>query len=247
MIKTVMSNSLIAALLLGGSGAAYSADLDNIMYAPQLPKTQPVEVGNGWYLRGDIGYNFSTDGSGGSDFDSDVTWGLGMGYQFNNWFRAEALATLMNGTLDGTSLSTTAPCAGGPAGTGCDIDASAGFTAYGVMANGYFDLGTYSGFTPYLGAGLGYTLVDYDGFTVDETCAGGGCLVGTTTTTSSGEKSWRFTYALMAGVAYEFARNWKVDVGYKYTDVDGGDMYGDVEDGGFQTHQILASLRYSLW
>ena len=63
MIKTVMSHSLIVALLLGGSSAALSADLDNILYGPQAPTTKPVEVGNGWYLRGDVGYNFSTDGS----------------------------------------------------------------------------------------------------------------------------------------------------------------------------------------
>lgn len=281
MIKNVMSHSLIAALLLGGSGAALSADLDNIIYAPQLPRTQPVEVGNGWYLRGDVGYNFSTEGSASSfrtwdfvappgynsvsysssDFDSDVTWGLGMGYQFNDWFRAEALATYMNGTFDGRSNSGTVPCTGVVAATGCATDGSADFTAWGVMANGYVDLGTYSGFTPYVGAGIGYTLVDYDNYVTTESCVGGGCGgPAPFTTTHPGEDSWRFTYALMAGVAYEFTRNLKLDMGYKYTNVDGGDMYsfdGDSTaagasgtqgtDDGFSTHQILASLRYALW
>ena len=30
------------------------------------------------------------------------------------------------------------------------------------MANGYVDLGTYVGLTPYVGAGLGYTYVNWD-------------------------------------------------------------------------------------
>ena len=285
MIKNVMSHSLIAALLLGGSGAAYSADLDNIIYAPQMPTTQPVEVGSGWYLRGDVGYNFNTEGSAGpfqawdfiapaggniavpyssSSFDSDVTWGIGMGYQFNDWLRAEALATYMNGTFNGASTSTTVPCTGILVAEGCATAGSADFTAYGVMANGYVDLGTYSGFTPYVGAGAGYTLVDYDNYTATETCVDGVVVCAapppSQTVVHQGQKDWRFTYALMAGVAYEFTRNLKVDVGYKYTNVDGGNMYlfdtASVTDGasgvqgtdnGFSTHQILASLRYALW
>ncbi|MCP4317934.1 MAG: porin family protein [Hyphomicrobiales bacterium] len=282
MIKNVMSHTLIAALLLGGSGAALSADLDNIIYAPQLPRTQPVEVGNGWYLRGDVGYNFSTDGSATSfrtfdvttlaydtqnyatsSFDSDVTFGFGVGYQLNEWFRAEALATYQNGTFNGTSASTTLPCTGGVTDTGCNTAGSADFTAYGLMANGYVDLGTYSGFTPYVGAGAGYTLVDYENYNATEACVDG--LVACATfapfaTTHVGEKTWRFTYALMAGIAHEFTRNLKADLGYKYTNVDGGDTYAfdttsatagatgiQGTDNGFSTHQIIASLRYALW
>ncbi|MEM6461666.1 MAG: outer membrane beta-barrel protein [Pseudomonadota bacterium] len=284
MIKTVISRSLIAALLLGGSGAAYSADLDNIIYGPSLPKTQPVEIGSGWYLRGDVGYNFDTSGSASSflawdfiappgttavpysssSFDSDVTWGLGAGYQFNNWLRGEALLTYMTGRFDGESFSTTVPCTStGLLGEGCSTDGGADFTAYGVMANGYIDLGTYAGFTPYVGAGAGYTLVDYDNYIDTETCDLGACVgppFASQVVVHQGEKDWRFTYALMAGVAYEFTRNLKIDVGYKYTNVDGGDMYlfdaASLADGasgvqgtddGFDTHQIIASLRYSLW
>lgn len=280
MIKTVMSHSLIVALLLGGSSAALSADLDNILYGPQAPTTKPVEIGNGWYLRGDVGYNFSTNGSADSfrmfdfaaltyntvnyshsDFDSDFTWGLGAGYQINNWFRVEGLATGTSGDFSGRS-SSGVPCTGGAAGTGCNTRGTGNYTAWGLMANGYVDMGTFSGWTPYVGAGLGATLVKYDEYRMNETCTGGGCPAPGTSfrTNHPGEDEWRFTYAFMAGVAYEFARNWKVDLGYKYTSVDGGATYrfdsasraagaGGIQshDNGFDTHQILASLRYSLW
>ena len=42
----------------------------------------------------------------------------------------------------------------------------------------------------------------------------------------AGEDGWRFTYALMAGVAYDLSNNFKLDVGYKYRSIDGGDMFG---------------------
>ncbi|MEX3010407.1 outer membrane protein [Hoeflea sp. TYP-13] len=280
MIKNVVSHSLIAALLLGGSNAALAADLDNIIYAPQLPRMQPVEVGNGWYLRGDVGYDFSTDGSATSfqnfdvalttyttqayatsSFDTDVSVGAGFGYQFNDWLRGEAMVSYQNGSFNATSSSTTLPCTGLATGTGCNTSGSADFNAYGFMANGYIDLGTYIGFQPYVGAGAGYTLMDYDNYNSTETCVGGGCASTTPFTVAhSGERSWRFTYAFMAGFAYEFMRNLKADLGYKYTNVDGGDTYGfdatsaaagasgiQGTDNGFSTHQVKASLRYALW
>ncbi|MEM9104225.1 MAG: OmpW family outer membrane protein, partial [Pseudomonadota bacterium] len=256
------------------SGAAYSADLDNILYGAQPPTTKPVEIGNGWYLRGDVGYNFSTDGDVSSirtfdtatstydsvpysshDFDSNMTWGLGVGYQLNNWFRVEGLGTVTTGSFEGRSSTATGSCAGLTI-VGCSTTGDVDYTAWGLMANGYIDIGTYSGFTPYVGAGLGATLVDYGTYRATQTPTGNPSF----RTSSEGYEDWRFTYALMAGVAYEFARNWKVDVGYKYTNIDGGDMYRfdetsrgngargvQVSDDGIEMHQILASLRYSLW
>ena len=75
-----------------------------------------------------------------------------------------------------------------------------------------------------------------------------------------GATSWRFAYSLMAGVSYDISRNLKVDLGYRFLDVDGGDAYsysGDgaangqlglsAEDDGFQRHSVQAAIRYSLW
>lgn len=281
MMKSFMSRSLIAALLLGSSSAAISADLDNIIYAPELPRTVSVEVGNGWYLRGDISYAFSTDGSGDtfrtydgtsyttrnfttSSFDANWGGGIGFGYQLTDWLRAEGMLNYQHGDLDGSFSSTTVSCSTIiVAGTGCDVVGSAGFSSYGLMANGYVDLGTYAGFTPYVGAGAGMTLVDYGTFDASETCINGTatCFLTTPVAVSrEGEADWRFTYALMAGVSYEFMRNLKVDVGYRYTSVDGGDAFGfgsrsagrgatgvQGTDNGYDTHAITTSLRYALW
>ena len=72
--------------------------------------------------------------------------------------------------------------------------------------------------------------------------------------------SWRFTYALMAGLAYDVSKSMKVDLGYRYRHIDGGSMFQfdpatmaagasgtQGSDPGFDTHEVRLGLRYSLW
>ncbi|WP_419908813.1 outer membrane protein [Hoeflea sp.] len=239
-----------------------------------------MEIGNGWYLRGDVGYDFSTEGDAtsfrtwdfntntegpavaysSSSFDTDVTAGFGVGYQFTNWLRGEGMFNYQRGTFNATSSAAAVPCTTLLA-DGCNTSGAADFESYGLMANGYIDLGTFVGLTPYVGAGAGVTLVDYGNYLASETCVGA-CPGGTTpvTVTHAGQSDWRFTYALMAGLSYEFMRNLKADLGYKYTNVSGGDIYAfdgasaaagatgvQSSDNGYSTHNVTASLRYALW
>ncbi len=46
------------------SGSALAADLDNIINAPQEDPYVPVEIGTGWYIRGDISYDLATSTAG---------------------------------------------------------------------------------------------------------------------------------------------------------------------------------------
>ncbi len=68
------------------------------------------------------------------------------------------------------------------------------------MANGYVDLGTWAGFTPYVGAGLGtgYTdVAEQLRLRARQTLAVG-C--------DHRRRSWNFAWALMAGVGYRRRR-----------------------------------------
>ena len=81
------------------SSMAFAADL--AIAPPPMSYAPPVDFG-GWYLRGDIGMTnqrlksldnpdpnavlFTQVGMG---FDSSMLFGLGVGYQFNNWLRAD--------------------------------------------------------------------------------------------------------------------------------------------------------------
>jgi opacity protein-like surface antigen len=263
--------------------SAIAADYEPPVVVEQ-PQEVPVEVGTGWYLRGDIGYNFSDDADGSFDFrnfdpvtatysqnsfatadlQNQFTWSIGAGYNFTDWLRADVTFDYFTLGFDGTTVSPL-PCSTAPAfaGTTCRSADSADGYALSFLANGYVDLGTYVGITPYVGAGLGYTYVNWDTLSDSTFCVGGACPGGNALfaqTTHGGDDSWRFTYALMAGVAYDLTQEIKVDVGYRYRHVEGGDMFQfdpatilagatgvQGTDGGFATHEVRVGLRYALW
>ncbi|HEY4191150.1 MAG TPA: outer membrane protein [Mesorhizobium sp.] len=272
----------LAATAIMPLAPALAADYDPPIYVDQAPEYKPVEIGSGWYLRGDVGYilkdrignpgyrafdatppgSYSDNAFATSGIDTDVTFGAGFGYHFNDWLRADATVEGFRGDFAGTTAGA-GPCAPGlPASTGCRTEDGAKFSAIGVMANGYVDLGTYAGFTPYVGGGLGYSLVRWDNLSNTAYCTGAACPTAAAIGTSQheGEDSWRFTYALMAGVSYDISKNLKLDAGYKYRHIQGGDMFGwdsdtaaagatgvQGRDDGFDTHEIKVGLRYDLW
>lgn len=276
---------LATAAALFPFGETLAADYDPPIVVNDSPEYVPVEVGSGWYLRGDVAYVFQSrigpvnyrtyDGItyGEDTFDtrsisSDFSWGGGVGYRFNDWIRADATVEGFRASFSG-STSSPLPCIDplvDPtyAGTSCRSEDGSEFSAIGVMANGYVDLGTFVGLTPYVGAGVGYSYVSWGGLQNQTYCVDG---VGVcpapgvvATTEHAGENNWRLTYALMAGFAYDINDYLKVDVGYKYRHVNGGGMFQwdaasaglgatgtQGTDDGFETHEVKLGLRYELW
>jgi opacity protein-like surface antigen len=245
----------------------------------------PVEVGSGWYLRGDIGYNFDLQARGEFDFrDFDsasgtyspdsfdtasvgdgVTWGVGVGYNFTDMIRADFTVDGFRTDFEGTT-SSAGPCVTDLpfVGTNCRSEDNADAVALSLLANGYVDLGTYVGFTPYVGGGLGYTYIDWGTLNGSNFCVNGAaaCPINyvVARTENDGEQSWRFTYALMAGIAYDVSQNLKIDLGYRYRRIEGGPMFafdagsvgggatgGAGDDPGFSSHEVRLGLRYALW
>ena len=184
-----MSKQSIQAVIMAGAAAfgwplatAGAADLPPVYDTPSYqgaPEVQPVEIGTGWYLRGDVGYNFNDDsgiyvdsrstyatgnGTGIRNvFDnSRVTGGVGVGYQFTDLLRGDITADwLAHGSFDDTYQGG-CPVFQYDANdvqsliTGsCRSDSDGGLDVYNFMANAYVDLGTYVGLTPYIGAGIG--------------------------------------------------------------------------------------------
>ncbi|WP_394688070.1 outer membrane beta-barrel protein [Hoeflea sp.] len=269
--------------VVGMVASANAADLDDIIYGKELPVTKPVEIGSGWYLRGDLGYSVDTSGGatsyrvfnagppisyGTGLFDtsaltSDWSGSVGVGYSFTDYLRADLTIDYSTGQFDG-STSSTAAC-GGLATTGqCASVDTQSYEQYGFMANAYVDLGTYAGFTPYVGAGAGVARVTWGQLNSDLSCVsvvGNVCGAGAPTdSTSPGQQDWRFTYALMAGFAYDITKNLKLDVGYRYSKINGGTQFnfdagtaaagatgGQAEDDGIEKHEVRAGLRYALW
>ncbi|MGB6350984.1 MAG: hypothetical protein WBG10_13250 [Pseudolabrys sp.] len=120
-----------------GISGARSADL-------QMPPLAPAMDYSGWYLRGDIGFSnqqvgslFNENYSGldsvtniGRGFDAAPFFGLGVGYNVNDWLRFDV--------------------------TG-EYRSRANFHG---LDTGFTSVGTWRNFTPFIGAGAGFSRLD---------------------------------------------------------------------------------------
>ncbi|RDJ08978.1 outer membrane protein [Rhizobium grahamii] len=252
-------------VLLGGRAMAEEPP---IAEAPEINIPGDSST-TGWYLRGDLGYapwtgnetpDYRFDDGATHEFDSarfskPVSGGAGIGYQFTDIWRADLTGDFFKSDFTGTA-NTNLPCAASaPAGTGCASRVRADLRAYGVMTNGYADLATVAGFTPYVGAGIGITNVRWGSVRSQPECVDGGSACSGVTFPPqdfNGENNWRFTYALMAGLSYEITNNIKVDFGYRFSDIAGGSMFAGPpgtsgRDDGLTRHEIGIGLRMAGW
>jgi opacity protein-like surface antigen len=211
-IKLFASTAIIAMSI----GAASAAD----MAIPVVYEPAP-QVFSGWYLRGDIGMSnqklkeldyfryatapgFTWLDKGG--FDSAPFFGLGIGYQFNNWFRMD-LTGEYRGKADFHALDRYDTGSNEYGGTKSE---------WLFMANAYVDLGTWWCVTPFIGAGVGFAKINIDHFTDMNTLAAGGGYAESGSTTN-------FAWALHAGLAYKVTPNFTVELAYRYLDMGDGE------------------------
>jgi opacity protein-like surface antigen len=118
---------------------------------------------------------------------------------------------------------------------------------YTLMFNVYKDLGSWGGFTPYVGAGIGvaYNVVDEVYFT------GNPNLIHRI----EGDEELSFAWSLMAGVGYQLSDRAVLDVGYRYIDF-GKANSGRIDSAGYvnpavvlddlTAHELKVGLRFQL-
>lgn len=229
---TITSRAALAlAVTLLSPLAAIAADYDPPVVIEEAPEYVPVEVGSGWYLRGDLGYNINKSPFDFSLYGLDtrstrVNGSIGFGYHFTDYFRGDLnLGFVANDRYAGTNGTDTV-----------NVDNN----MWTGMANGYVDLGTIAGFTPYVGAGVGLMYASYQ---VDDT---------TTVPTDwhVDQTKYALAYSLNAGVSYQVTQNASIDVGYQYLAAPSLE-YVDVPSvetrKGVDFHQVRVGLRYDLW
>ncbi|GGK34288.1 outer membrane protein [Salinarimonas ramus] len=220
-ILPLAAAALAAMALLPGTASA--ADVLPPLPALDGPAPASAPVGSGWYLRGDIGYTAYRDPEtrarvggvsaplDGAELDPAPSIGLGAGYKFNSWLRADV-------TADHRFANTATVFSGVP---NAAAFAQGDLSASTVLANVYLDLGTWHGFTPYVGGGVGYAWTRLDDFSVTNCvapCAIGGIGLGTRLRDDE-EIGGDFAWALMAGVAVDLGRSLSLDIGYRYVDL----------------------------
>jgi opacity protein-like surface antigen len=300
-----LTHRLLSALAILASmmaAPAVAADSDQIIPAPVIEDNYvPVEIGTGWYIRGDVGYNFGgrqnsqlydlTPVTFDNSYADGLNVGVGFGYRFNDIFRMDTtIDRVFGGKFSNTQLvAPTGPCIG----TGEYVDVDTGvvylddypiinclrkdessYNVWYAMGNAYADLGTFNGFTPFLGAGLGVAKINWSEETNSITCipveAGvhrEACnalgtvaqppynAVYTEPGVLNNGSNWKLAMSLTAGVSYELSKGLHLDTSYKFTSIGGG--FGSIPYGptpgssiakdGFGLHQVKMGLRYEIW
>jgi opacity protein-like surface antigen len=204
------------------SSGAFAADLP-IAAPPMYAPPPPAEFG-GWYLRGDIGMtnqqmkslnnpdpNAALFTSVGTGFDSATLFDLGVGYQFNNWFRADVIGQWRGRANFHGSQFTDAF-----AGSALVDNYSGSKSEAVVMVNGYVDLGTWWCVTPFIGAGVGTSYNKISGFRDDGFGDSFGVARPSSFVYATDNGKWNFAWALHAGLGYHVTPNVALELGYSY-------------------------------
>ena len=207
------------------------------------------------------GYLGSTLTSGSNGTTAGFTAGLGFGYRFNDYLRMDA--TWDYWTNPSRSRSVAAICPYGLTGVNSAVTgAPAGYlynpsdTCVGTLnfrqhnntflANGYVDLGTYGGFTPYIGGGLGMNMNSMqlsssfvetaNGLIYLPNLSSGGAFPSVWVNSlgqpispqpgvtfaqqnwnrSANSTTYTFAFALAAGLGFQLNPSATLDVGYRY-------------------------------
>jgi opacity protein-like surface antigen len=213
--------------------AAFAAMISTAAFAADLPEPPPVFqpvaepcCSGGWYLRGDIGvgimnrtsFDFEQNPLNVSNFtiqhnsiDDTTIFGAGIGYEFNNWFRADVTAEYRTkAAINAYGLYNL----GG--GTFGDLYTGSVRSTI-VLANGYVDLGTWNCLTPFIGAGVGAAWNQLDDL-VDTGIGTSGSGMGQNPTHTN------LAWAIHAGLSYAVTQNFTMELAYRYLN------YGSVTD-----------------
>lgn len=208
------------------STAASAADMPP---PPQIPY-QPmiIEPVGSWYLRGDIGvgiqtfsaFNFTQTNPAfvwpstwqivQQNIQDTTIWGLGVGYEFNNWFRMDVTGEYRTKAAFRTTGSYTNFC-----GTAVCFDVNSGnYSAAVFMVNAYVDLGTWWCLTPYIGAGVGGAYNTISGMQ-DNGIIGSNGTVGFGYTAND-NSVWDLAWNVQLGLTYNVNNNLKIDFNWRY-------------------------------
>jgi opacity protein-like surface antigen len=245
------SSALAMVASLVTFGVAHSAD---------LPPLAPAVDFSGWYLRGDIGFSNQQVGELFNEnynrydsvtnydkgFDAAPFFGLGIGYNINNWLRVDVTGEYRaRANFHGLDIGFTSVAA--PVNYWPDRYTGSKYE-WTFLFNGYVDLGTWWNITPFVGAGIGFSRNTITNFGDTNEAVGADAH-------SSDASKWNFAWALYAGLGYRVTPVMTLEFAYRYIDLGDattGTMYGytGVADTPFEfrhltSHDLKLGLRYN--
>ncbi len=226
----------LTALLLAGTvafgiaGSVQAADLPPPPAFEPAP-VEPVDFG-GWYIRGDVGVGITSKPEIRSSFDAgaivpdtrfdeqrledSVFIRAGVGYQFNHWLRADVTGEYRTDQSLDSIQSYNAGAFFNPPDGSRAYDKYTGHVQSSVfLANGYIDIGTWYGLTPFVGAGVGGSYNRVFGLT--DVGVGGPDGFGNGGFGFGKERGdFDLAYAAHAGLSYAVSPNLKLELAYRY-------------------------------
>lgn len=235
----------VAGLTASLSGAASAADYSRPL-APPIVELPPIEdVASGWYLRGDIGMTNQQVGSLNQElfpttpqhqivdknFESGMLFGVGLGYQWNNWLRTDITGEYRGETgfhgldtwFDGTNARFN--------------NYTAKKSEWLFLANVYADLGTWHNITPFVGVGVGMSRNTIHSFRDTGIDAFGS----PTLSFADAESKWNFAWAVHAGLSYRLSSNASLEFAYRYVNLGKG-LTGDIVS--YDGAQTIGPMHY---
>lgn len=256
-----------------------------------VPAPMPIPETFNWYIRADIGLGFAQEPSvresglvfGGTDsiapfgsssswfqpdFETFVTYGLGVGYYVSPRWRVDVTMDVRsqaqiraNGTYSYTQYDLPpAVAVATPTGNNVNGSMSESVTVRGAagLFNVYYDLTDRGRFTPYVGAGLGFIIneVNRRSFTTETiTDALTGAVVGTRGAAGNDtEHSVSLAAMLTAGLSYTLWTSTILDLNYRYMYLGGSNVgitvngnRSQLDIGDLHEHQIRAGIRWNIW
>lgn len=244
--------AIVGTLIGGVVASAEAADLwgGSLKDDPYVGMSGAARV----YLRGDIGYGLvaTPDISESGVYSLDAVneqdeWNYSGGI---GWYLDERWRTDLTLDLRGTSdVDAVMIDAGGPIGPGPRLF---DVTSTYALANLYYDFNVHPQLSPYLGAGIGFSLNHTgNGVAIDATSCD--CSAG-----FEGADTLAFAWALMAGFSSDWGEGLHFDAGYRLVglgNAETGDLirisdstsHGTIEVENMMEHQFRIGFRYDLY
>ncbi|MBU2581727.1 MAG: outer membrane beta-barrel protein [Alphaproteobacteria bacterium] len=232
----------------------------------------PEASESGYYYGGDASYGRRELGDGWltEDFDTFVTFGVGVGMYISDRFRVDVTAeTRSRGEveIDGNYRFETVELHGAWEDVYGTVHDKTSVSGGIFLLNGYYDFnrGPQSRFTPYVGAGIGFAWNElrrvHGTSEASWDCDAGGCRAPRTVRDSQHvtDKTHDLSIAAMAsvGLGYRINDYMLLDMNYRYLFVDStdagfsirGEQFGGdskVSIGAMHEHQLRAGLRFDV-
>lgn len=247
--------STIALVVLAGAATAMQT-----AKAADIPQPVPEISFKGWYLRGDIGYSnqevdelfnalyptYDSVDTVYADFDGAPFLDFGVGYRWNHWLRFDVTGEYRSKSdFDGLDIAVIGPDT-------IPDNYTAKKSEWLALLNGYLDVGTWHGITPYVGAGVGAANIKISDFTDVSTPVLGVAF-------GDDHDEWNFAWAVYAGLGFEVTDALTIDLNYRYLDLGDGEsgdlvtyLGGNAIDNPMEFHDITShdvrlGFRYAFW